>query len=181
HLAAAAVRAMVESGILPPGSLQLVAGSARDLLDHLDYRDMVSFTGSAATAALLRAHPNVSGGGVRFTAETDSLNAAILGPDAVPGTPEFDAFVRSVVTEMTVKAGQKCTAIRRAIVPDGLRGAVIDAIGARIAERVVVGDPRTEGVTMGALASLEQLADVRAAVEAMLAAGGGLAYGTLAA
>ncbi|AIY01921.1 hypothetical protein ART_2322 [Arthrobacter sp. PAMC 25486] len=181
YLAAAAVRAMVESGILPPGSLQLVAGSARDLLDHLDYRDMLSFTGSASTARLLRDHPNVSGGGVRFTAETDSLNAAILGPDAIPGTPEFDAFVRSVVTEMTVKAGQKCTAIRRAIVPDGLRGAVIDAVGARINERIVVGDPRTEGVTMGALASLEQLADVRAAVAAMLVAGGELAYGTLAA
>ncbi|MFQ4148348.1 phenylacetic acid degradation bifunctional protein PaaZ [Arthrobacter sp. LAPM80] len=179
ELAAATVRAMVESGILPPGSLQLVSGSARTLLDVLDHRDMVSFTGSASTAKLLRAHPNVVGGGVRFSAETDSLNAAILGPDAVPGTPEFDAFIRSVVTEMTVKAGQKCTAIRRAIVPDGLKHAVIDAIGARLAERVVVGDPRADGVTMGALASLEQLADVRAAVNAMLSAGGELAWGTL--
>ena len=179
YLAEAVVRAIVESGILPAGSLQLISGSARDLVDQLDYRDMVSFTGSASTANLLKNHPNVARGGVRFTSETDSLNAAILGPDAVPGTPEFDAFVKSVVTEMTVKAGQKCTSIRRTIVPNELRLAVIDAIGARIAERVVVGDPRGEGVTMGALASLEQLADVRAAVETMIAAGGELVYGTL--
>jgi len=179
YLAEAAVRAIVESGILPAGSLQLISGSARDLLGHLDYRDMVSFTGSASTANLLKNHPNVAHGGVRFTSETDSLNAAILGPDAVPGTPEFDAFVKSVVTEMTVKAGQKCTSIRRTIVPNAVKQAVIDAIGARITERVVVGDPRASGVTMGALASLEQLADVRSAVETMLAAGGELAFGTL--
>lgn len=179
YLAAAAVKAIVESGILPAGSLQLISGSARTLLDALDYRDLVSFTGSASTAITLKSHPNVVLGGVRFTSETDSLNAAILGPDAVPGTPEFDAFIKSVVTEMTVKAGQKCTSIRRTIVPQELRQAVIDAIGARISERVVVGDPRAEGVTMGALASLEQLADVRAAVQSMIAAGGELVYGTL--
>ncbi|ALE07183.1 enoyl-CoA hydratase [Arthrobacter sp. ERGS1:01] len=179
YLAEAAVRAMVESGILPAGSLQLVSGSARTLLDVLDYRDLVAFTGSATTANTLKSHPNVVLGGVRFTSETDSLNAAILGPDAVPGTPEFDAFIKSVVTEMTVKAGQKCTSIRRTIVPNELKQAVIDAIGARISERVVVGDPRADGVTMGALASLEQLADVRAAVETMIAAGGELAWGTL--
>ncbi|GAA4655422.1 phenylacetic acid degradation bifunctional protein PaaZ [Arthrobacter cryoconiti] len=179
YLAEAAVRAIVESGILPEGSLQLISGSARTLLDDLDYRDMVSFTGSATTANLLKNHPNVVRGGVRFTSETDSLNAAILGPDAVPGTPEFDAFIKSVVTEVTVKAGQKCTSIRRVIVPNELRSAVIEAIGARITERVVLGDPRAEGVTMGALASLEQLADVRSAVETMIAAGGELAFGTL--
>ena len=109
YVAAAVVKAIVESGILPAGSLQLISGSARTLLDHLDYRDLVAFTGSASTANTLKSHPNVVHGGVRFTSETDSLNAAILGPDAVPGTPEFDAFVKSVVTEMTVKAGQKCT------------------------------------------------------------------------
>lgn len=179
YLAEAAVRAIVESGILPEGSLQLISGSARTLLDDLDYRDMVSFTGSASTANLLKNHPNVVRGGVRFTSETDSLNAAILGPDAVPGTPEFDAFIKSVVTEVTVKAGQKCTSIRRVIVPNELRAAVIEAIGARITERVVLGDPRAEGVTMGALASLEQLADVRSAVQSMIAAGGELAFGTL--
>ncbi|ACL41014.1 phenylacetic acid degradation protein paaN [Pseudarthrobacter chlorophenolicus A6] len=179
YVAAAVVKAIVESNILPKGSLQLVSGSVRGLLDVLDYRDLVSFTGSAATAKSLKAHPNVVEGGVRFTSETDSLNAAILGPDAVEGTPEFEAFVKSVVTEMTVKAGQKCTAIRRAIVPQELVPAVSAAIGKRIQERVVVGDPRAEGVTMGALASVEQLEDVRAAVQSMLDAGGELAYGTL--
>ncbi|WP_311213864.1 MULTISPECIES: phenylacetic acid degradation bifunctional protein PaaZ [unclassified Arthrobacter] len=179
YVAAAAVKAMVESGILPTGSLQLISGSARTILDELDYRDLVSFTGSASTANSLKGHRNVVQGGVRFTSETDSLNAAILGPDAVPGTPEFDAFVKAVVTEMTVKAGQKCTAIRRIIVPQALTAEVAAAVGARINERVVVGDPRAEGVTMGALASLEQLADVRVAVQSMLDAGGELAYGSL--
>ncbi|GAA4026313.1 phenylacetic acid degradation bifunctional protein PaaZ [Arthrobacter methylotrophus] len=179
YVAAAAVKAIVESGILPDGSLQLISGSARTLLDHLDYRDILAFTGSASTANSLKSHVNVVQGGVRFTSETDSLNAAILGPDAVPGTPEFDAFIKSVVTEMTVKAGQKCTSIRRTIVPQDLVSDVVSAIGARVDERVVLGDPRAEGVTMGALASLEQLADVRAAVQSMLDAGGELAYGTL--
>ncbi|WP_411374214.1 phenylacetic acid degradation bifunctional protein PaaZ [Arthrobacter sp. MPF02] len=179
YVAAAVVKAIVESNILPKGSLQLISGSVRGLLDVLDYRDYVSFTGSASTALSLKSHPNVVQGGVRFTSETDSLNAAILGPDAVEGTPEFDAFVKSVVTEMTAKAGQKCTAIRRAIVPQEQVGPVSAAIGKRVQERVVVGDPRADGVTMGALASVEQLEDVRAAVQAMLDAGGELAYGTL--
>lgn len=179
YLSESVVRMLVESGLLPAGSLQLVSGSARTLLDVLDYRDMVSFTGSASTADALKSHPNVVSGGIRFTAETDSLNAAILGPDAVVGTPEFDAFIKSVTTEMTVKAGQKCTAIRRAIVPKGLEDDVVAAIGDRLTQRVVVGDPRAEGVTMGALASLDQLRDVRGAVQKMLAAGGEIAYGTL--
>lgn len=179
YVAEAMVRLMVESGILPEGSIQLISGSARTLLDVLDYRDMLSFTGSASTASSLKAHKNVIDGGVRFTAETDSLNAAILGPDAVTGTPEFDAFVRAVVSEMTVKAGQKCTAIRRNIVPASLVDDVVKAVGERLDQRVVIGDPRAEGVTMGALASLEQLRDVRGAVEEMLAAGGEIAYGTL--
>ncbi len=145
YVAAAAVKAIVESGILPAGSLQLISGSARTILDELDYRDLVSFTGSASTANSLKGHKNVVQGGIRFTSETDSLNAAILGPpDAVPpGTPpEFDAFIKAVVTEMTVKAGQKCTAIRRVIVPQELTSDVAAAVGARIKERVVVGDPR---------------------------------------
>ncbi|MGM0928500.1 MAG: phenylacetic acid degradation bifunctional protein PaaZ [Actinomycetota bacterium] len=179
YVAAAAVKLIIESNILPAGSLQLISGSARDLLDHLDYRDAVAFTGSASTANLLKSHPNVAQGGIRFTAEADSLNAAILGPDAVPGTPEFDAYIKSLVTEMTAKAGQKCTSIRRAIVPKDRIQDVADAVRARIEQRVVVGDPRAEGVTMGALASLEQLNDVRAAVQAMVDAGGELAYGTL--
>ncbi|MFI8413089.1 phenylacetic acid degradation bifunctional protein PaaZ [Paeniglutamicibacter gangotriensis] len=179
YVSEAAVRLIVESGILPEGSLQLISGSARTLLDVLDYRDMLSFTGSASTASALKSHKNVIDGGVRFTAETDSLNAAILGSDAVVGTPEFDAFVKAVTTEMTSKAGQKCTAIRRNIVPAALVDDVVKAVGARIDQRVVIGDPRAEGVTMGALASLEQLRDVRAAVEEMIAAGGEIAYGTL--
>ncbi|PQZ96243.1 phenylacetic acid degradation bifunctional protein PaaZ [Arthrobacter sp. MYb227] len=179
YVAEGMVRLMVESGILPEGSIQLISGSARTLLDVLDYRDMLSFTGSASTASSLKAHKNVIDGGVRFTAETDSLNAAILGPDAVTGTPEFEAFIKAVVTEMTVKAGQKCTAIRRTIVPAALVDDVVKAVGERIDQRVVIGDPRAEGVTMGALASLEQLRDVRAAVEEMIAAGGEIAYGTL--
>ncbi|MEV7646380.1 phenylacetic acid degradation bifunctional protein PaaZ [Arthrobacter sp. NPDC089319] len=179
YVAAAAVKMIIESNILPAGSLQLISGSARDLLDHLDYRDAVAFTGSASTANLLKSHPNVAQGGIRFTAEADSLNAAILGPDAVPGTPEFDAYIKSLVTEMTAKAGQKCTSIRRAIVPKDRIQDVADAVRARIDQRIVVGDPRAEGVTMGALASLEQLNDVRAAVQAMVDAGGELAYGTL--
>jgi oxepin-CoA hydrolase/3-oxo-5,6-dehydrosuberyl-CoA semialdehyde dehydrogenase len=179
YVAAAVVKAIIESNILPAGSLQLISGSVRGLLDVLDYRDLVAFTGSASTALTLKSHRNVVEGGVRFTSETDSLNAAILGPDAVEGTPEFDAFVKSVVTEMTAKAGQKCTSIRRALVPQELVSAVTAAVGKRIQERVVLGDPRAEGVTMGARASLEQLADARAAVQSMLDAGGELTYGTL--
>ncbi|MDQ0095580.1 phenylacetic acid degradation bifunctional protein PaaZ [Paeniglutamicibacter psychrophenolicus] len=179
YVAEAMVRLMVESGILPAGSIQLISGSARTLLDVLDYRDMLSFTGSASTASALKSHTNVIDGGVRFTAETDSLNAAILGPDAVTGTPEFEAFVKAVTTEMTSKAGQKCTAIRRNIVPAALVDDVVKAVGERLDARVVIGDPRAEGVTMGALASLEQLRDVRGAVEDMIAAGGEIAYGTL--
>ena len=179
YLAAAAVRLIVDSGILPAGSLQLISGAARDLLDHLDYRDYVSFTGSASTAKHLKAHPGVAEGGIRFTCETDSLNAAILGPDAVPGTPEFEAFVKSLVTEVTVKAGQKCTSIRRAVVPAALVDDVVTAAGRRIDERVVLGDPRAEGVTMGALASTEQLEGVRSSVQALLDAGAALAYGSL--
>ncbi|MEB7505865.1 phenylacetic acid degradation bifunctional protein PaaZ [Arthrobacter koreensis] len=179
YLTEAAVRMMIESGILPAGSLQLISGSARDLLDHLDYRDMVSFTGSASTANKLKNHTNVVEGGVRFTSETDSLNASILGPDAVPGTPEFDAYVKSLVTEMTVKAGQKCTSIRRAIVPKALVNDVVAAAAKRIEERVVLGDPRAEGVTMGALASVEQRDGVRSSVQTLLDAGAKIAFGSL--
>ncbi len=181
YVAAAMVQLIIGSGILPAGSLQLISGSARNLIDELDYRDLVAFTGSAGTAKTLKSHPNVVSGGVRFTAETDSLNAAILGPDAVPDSEEFAAFIRSVVTEMTSKAGQKCTSIRRVIVPETVRRDVVGAVGAALRQRVVVGDPRADGVTMGALASLDQLAEVRSAVGVMVAAGGTLAYGSLAA
>ena len=179
YLTAAVVKLIIESNILPAGSLQLISGPARDVLDYLDYRDLVLFTGSASTANKLKSHENVTTGGVRFSSETDSLNAAILGEDAVPGTPEFDAFIKSLVTEITVKAGQKCTSIRRTLVPKALVNDVVAAARDRIEQRITLGDPRAEGVTMGALASVGQMRDVRAAVETMLAAGGELAYGTL--
>lgn len=178
YLAEHMVRIMVESGVLPPGSLQLVTGSARELLAHTRLGDVVSFTGSATTAQTLRAHEAVQRHGVIFGAETDSINASILGPDAGAGTPEFDAYIRQLVTEMTSKAGQKCTAIRRAIVPRSQMNAVIEAVRQRIAEKVVVGDPRNEKVTMGALASREQRAEVLRQVEALVAGGGEIVVGT---
>lgn len=152
-------RRIIESGILPEGSVQLLSGSARGIIDHLGGQDSVAFTGSADTAASLRSHPNVAGAGVRFTAEADSLNASILGPDVDSADPEFDLFVKGVFTEMTVKAGQKCTAIRRVLVPQSHLEPVIEALTARL-DKVVVGDPRDEGVTMGALASIEQRDEV---------------------
>ncbi|MCH4150557.1 MAG: phenylacetic acid degradation bifunctional protein PaaZ [Sphingobium sp.] len=160
QLAEACVRIMIESGLLPEGALQLIVGNVGDLFDHLTCQDVVSFTGSAATAAKLKNHPVVMRESVRFVAEQDSLNASILGPDSGPGTEEFDLFVKEVAREMTTKAGQKCTAIRRTLVPAAFLDDVQEAIKARLA-KVVVGDPAAEGVTMGALASLRQLHDVR--------------------
>ncbi|TFV98373.1 phenylacetic acid degradation bifunctional protein PaaZ [Orlajensenia leifsoniae] len=181
YLAEAFVRILDESGLLPAGSLQLVSGSVPDLFDHLRLGDLVAFTGSASTAERLRAHDSVQTGGARFTSETDSINASILGTDAGAGTPEFDAYVRQLVAELTAKAGQKCTAIRRAIVPAASVDAVIDAVRTRLADRVVVGDPRVEGVTMGPLASLEQRDEVLRQVERLVEAGGELVIGTGAA
>ena len=154
-------RRMIESGILPPGAVQLLCGSTGDLFDHLTCQDVVSFTGSASTAHKLRQHPVVNANAVRFTAETDSLNASILGPDAGAGSPELELFVREVVREMTVKAGQKCTAIRRALVPSARAGDVLDALRAALAQ-IVMGDPRLEKVRMGPVASLSQRREVLA-------------------
>ncbi|WP_428633574.1 phenylacetic acid degradation bifunctional protein PaaZ [Sedimenticola sp.] len=154
------VQHMIESGILPEGSLQLICGSVGDLLDHVTCQDVVTFTGSASTGLMLRQHPVILRNSVRFTMEADSLNASILGLDAEPGSEEFDLYVKEVVREMTVKCGQKCTAIRRAIVPRRLAPFVIDALKARLG-KVVVGDPDKEGVTMGALSSGDQCVEVR--------------------
>ncbi|WP_425097714.1 phenylacetic acid degradation bifunctional protein PaaZ [Tropicibacter sp. S64] len=154
-----AVRVMLDSGILPEGALQLVTGGLGDMLDRLTCQDVVSFTGSAATAGLLRSNKTVLSQGVRFVAEQDSLNASILGPDAEPGTPEFDLFVKEVSREMTVKAGQKCTAIRRILVPEARMDALQDALSARLS-KVVVGDPRDETTRMGAVVSQSQRKDV---------------------
>jgi oxepin-CoA hydrolase/3-oxo-5,6-dehydrosuberyl-CoA semialdehyde dehydrogenase len=164
------VELIVDSGLLPEGAIQLLCGSAGDLLDHLTEQDLVAFTGSASTAQRLRTHPAIVQRSVRFNAEADSLNCSILGPDAVAGTPEFDLFVKQLVTEMTVKAGQKCTAIRRALVPAPLMDAVADAAAARLA-RVTVGNPASPDVRMGALASLEQREEVRRSLKALLDAG----------
>jgi oxepin-CoA hydrolase/3-oxo-5,6-dehydrosuberyl-CoA semialdehyde dehydrogenase len=163
YLTEAAFRIMIEAEVLPPGALQLVMGGVGDLFDHLTLQDVVSFTGSAATAMKLQTHPVIARESVRFIAERDSLNASILGPDAAPGTPEFDLFVKEVAREMTVKAGQKCTAIRRAMAPAEHMDALEEALRQRLA-KVKIGDPREEGVTMGALASRAQLDSVRAAV-----------------
>jgi oxepin-CoA hydrolase/3-oxo-5,6-dehydrosuberyl-CoA semialdehyde dehydrogenase len=168
YLTEALVRLMLASGTLPAGSVQLVIGGLGDLLDRLDGQDVVTFTGSAETAMHLRAHANLVRESVPFNAEADSLNAAVLGPDAVPGTPEFELFVQELVREMTVKAGQKCTAIRRALVPRAQLGAVAEAALVKL-RAVVVGDPAVEGVTMGALASPAQRNDVQARVAALLA------------
>ncbi|USX52883.1 phenylacetic acid degradation bifunctional protein PaaZ [Lentzea sp. HUAS12] len=166
YLTEAVVRRIIESGILPEGSLQLLSGSPRGLLDVLDEQDSVAFTGSAHTAGILRNHPNVQHSGVRLQVEADSLNCSILGPDVRPEDPEFDLFVKGVVAEMTVKAGQKCTAIRRAIVPEQIAGEVTEAIAARLA-KITVGNPADESVRMGALASLGQRDEVRKAVESL--------------
>ncbi|HEX7740681.1 MAG TPA: phenylacetic acid degradation bifunctional protein PaaZ [Marmoricola sp.] len=166
YLTEAVVRRIIESGILPEGSLQLISGSPGTLLDELGEQDSVDFTGSAHTAEILRNHPAVLQRGVRLGVEADSLNCSILGHDVTPEDPEFELFVKGVVTEMTVKAGQKCTAIRRAIVPEPIADEVVDAISARLA-KVTVGDPRAEGVRMGALASLAQRDEVRKSIEAL--------------
>ncbi|MFG1925440.1 phenylacetic acid degradation bifunctional protein PaaZ [Cryptosporangium sp. NPDC048952] len=168
YLTELVVRRIVESGILPEGALQLIAGSAGSLLDELTVQDSVAFTGSAHTAGILRRHPNVVDGGVVLGVEADSLNCSILGPDVQPDDPEFDLFIKGVVTEMTVKAGQKCTAIRRVLVPQNREDAVIEALRQRLA-KVTVGDPRDPDVRMGALASLGQRDEVRKAVEALRA------------
>lgn len=160
YLTESAVRLMQESGCLPEGSLQLIIGRTGDLFDHLSEQDVVTFTGSAATARMLRNHPNLVNKSIPFNAEADSLNCAILAPDAVPGTTEFDVFVREVFREMTTKAGQKCTAIRRVIVPAAMLEDVADALIGRL-KNVKFGDTSRPDVKMGALASLDQLQDVR--------------------
>ncbi len=175
YLTEALVRMMHASGLLPEGSLQLVIGATGDLLDRLGGQDMVTFTGSAATAAKLRAHPNLIARSVPFNGEADSLNCAILAPDVTPDDPEFDLFIKEVAREMTGKAGQKCTAIRRVIVPAHMIDAVAAGLRARLA-KVTVGDPSIEGVRMGALASQEQLRDVGRQA-ALLAEGNELVFG----
>lgn len=160
YLAEAVFRILIEIDILPSGALQLIVGPIGDLFDHLGGQDVISFTGSATTAEKLQRHPVIARESVRFIAERDSLNAALLAPDAEPGSPEFDLFIREIVREMTSKSGQKCTAIRRALVPSGVIEAAESALKKALAD-IVVGDPRVEGVKMGPLVSLPQRDDVR--------------------
>src|SRR5438045_4458542 len=167
---------MIEANVLPPGAIQLIVGGVGDLFDHFTGQDVVSFTGSAHTALKLRTHPTVIRESVRFVAEQDSLNASLLGPDAAPGTPEFDLFVKEVATEMTVKAGQKCTAIRRAMAPAHYLDAVEQALGERLA-KTKVGDPRAEDTRMGALVSMSQRDDVRQKIAELEAAGARIVSG----
>ncbi len=163
YLTELVVRRAIESGLLPEGALQLICGSVGDLLDHVTEQDAVTFTGSAWTGRKLKTHPAIVANSVRFTMEADSLNASILGPDAAPGTPEFDLFVKEVAREMTVKAGQKCTAIRRVIAPRAHVQALIEALGARLA-KTPVGLPNDEATRMGPLASMDQREEVRARI-----------------
>lgn len=169
------VEHMIESRILPEGSLQLICGGVGNLFDHLTCQDAVAFTGSKATAEYLQQHPRVISDSVRFTAETDSLNASILGPDATPGTPEFDLFVAEVISEMTTKAGQKCTAIRRIIAPSAVAADLVRALSTSLG-KIRVGNPANKEVNMGALVSVEQRDEVLERV-AELSADAQIVYG----
>ena len=160
------VRDIIASKILPEGALQLLVGLGRGIIDHVDSRDTVTFTGSAATGILLKAHPQIISQSVSFNLEADSLNATVLGLHAKPGTAEFDLFIKETVKEITVKAGQKCTAIRRIIVPEDYIDEVQKGISARL-ESTKIGDPSIEGVRMGALATRLQVERVRASVETL--------------
>ena len=168
YLCEAAFRIMIDTGLLPDGSVQLIVGGVGDLFDHLGGQDVVSFTGSATTALKLKSHPVVLRESVKFVAEQDSLNASLLGPDAAPGTPEFDLFVAEIVNEMTVKAGQKCTAIRRAIAP----AAYLDALESAIRDKLAAAAP-----DMGALVSTSQRDDVRRQIARLTAAGARIVAG----
>ncbi len=154
------VKRIIASGILPAGSVQLVCGGVGDLFDHLNCQDTIAFTGSKSTAEMLQQHPRVVSESVAFTAETDSLNASILGPDAGPGTPEFDLFIKEVTREMTSKAGQKCTAIRRIIAPSEMSADLVRALSTALGE-IRIGNPANKDVNMGALASQGQREEVR--------------------
>lgn len=166
YLTELVVRRILETGILPAGALQIVTGSAGDLLEHVIEQDVVTFTGSASTGQKLKSGPAILKNSVRFTMEADSLNASILGIDAAPGTEEFDLFVKEVSREMTVKAGQKCTAIRRIIVPREHESAVVEALSARLTS-TPIGLPDNENTRMGALVSLKDRDDVKLKVSVL--------------
>jgi len=177
YLAEAVAREIIASGILPEGALQIINGTVRNILDTVESQDVVTFTGSASTGRLLKAHPRIIQESVPFTMEADSLNASVLGEDAVPGTPEFDLFIKEVRKEMTVKAGQKCTAIRRIIVPESLIEDVQISLGKAL-DKITIGDPRLKEVRMGSLVSKQQVEAVRDSVND-LAKEAQIVYGNL--
>ncbi|WP_461598949.1 phenylacetic acid degradation bifunctional protein PaaZ [Winogradskyella sp.] len=163
YLAEAVAREIINSGILPEGALQIINGTVKTILDTVESQDVVTFTGSASTGRLLKAHPRLIEESVPFTMEADSLNASILGEDAIPGTPEFDLFIKEVRKEMTVKAGQKCTAIRRIIVPENLLEDVQVALGKEL-DKITIGNPRLKEVRMGSLVSKQQVEAVKSSI-----------------
>ena len=177
YLTEAVFRAMIDAQIFPDGAVQLLCGSTGDLLDHLDCQSAVAFTGSASTGKMLKTSRAIVDNNVRFNLEADSLNYSMLGPDAVPGTPEFDLFIKEVAREMTVKAGQKCTAIRRTLVPEAAVRDVMRALGKRL-DTITLGDPSNEAVRMGPLAGRDQVREVRKSVDA-IARSAELVYGSL--
>ena len=177
YLTEAVVRSIIASGILPEGALQLICGSAGDLLDHVGSQDVVTFTGSASTGCSLKANSRVLAENVPFTMEADSLNCMVLGQDVEPGMPEWDVFIKEVRKEMTVKAGQKCTAVRRIFVPESRMEQVWKDVSAALSA-TVIGDPRQEKVRMGSLASQGQRDEVRQQVTKLLASSQ-LIYGSL--
>lgn len=178
YLTEVMAKEIINSKILPDGALQVIYGSAGDLLDHVNENDVVTFTGSAETGKKLKMHKSIIDNSVPFNMEADSLNFSMLGPDATPDTEEFKLFIKEVVREMTVKAGQKCTAIRRIMVPDNLTQEVLNALKDRLKGNTI-GDPSIEGVRMGPLASRDQVKDVKEKVE-LLMKGCSVAYGDLA-
>lgn len=163
-LTEAVVKEIIASGIVPEGALQLICGSANGILDHVSSQDVVTFTGSASTGRMLKSHPRLIEESVPFNLEADSLNCCVLGPDVTPDMPEFDIFIKEIVREITTKAGQKCTAVRRIIVPQNMVEEVQIAMGKRLTQ-TIIGDPNAEGVRMGALAGKAQLSEVREKVE----------------
>ena len=166
-LTTAMVKEIIKSGFLPEGSLQLIPGLGRGILDHVDHRDVVTFTGSGSTGKILKSHPNILAHSVPFNMEADSLNACVLGKDAVPGTAEFDLFVKEVHKEMTVKTGQKCTAVRRVLVPKNTIDEVQEALISRLG-KTAIGNPENKEVSMGALATKIQVERVKENVELLM-------------
>lgn len=166
YITEAMVRIIVESGLLPEGALQLICGGVGDLLDHAGSQDVITFTGSAQTGIKLKSRENILRESVRFNMEADSLNFAMLGPDVEPGTDEFDIFVDEVAKEMSIKAGQRCTAIRRTFVHETRMEAVVEALKSKL-QSVRVGDPESEGVEVGPLVSRDQVAEVAGAIESI--------------